>query len=220
MYKLKQYCLMNIPIKSFKSVFTILLISFFSFSGFSQSETSTWKAQFAVGINSPSQSAFVSTFEAKPINFPTFHLGLQRMFNRNMGAKLDFGFNRLSNASNSPEFKVNYSRINAQFVYDFGSLIRLPQKFAVFGHAGPGYTFVKPLGDFPDNKTSFLNVMAGMEFHYGITQGVSLFFDASYIYAFSSDYKSITEGFGTYNGNLLTATVGVSISLSGCYYCE
>jgi len=211
---------MNTLFKTYKFVFAFLLVSFISFSGFSQSETSTWKAQFAVGINSPSQNAFISTFEAKPINFPTFHIGLQRMFSRNMGAKLDFGYNRLSNANNSPDFKVNYSRVNAQFVYDFGSLIRLPPKYAIIGHAGPGYTFVKPLGDFTDNKTSFLNVMGGMEFHYGITQLLSVFLDASYIYAFSSDYKNALEGFGTYNGNLLTVSVGISISLSGCYYCE
>ncbi|WP_452229636.1 MULTISPECIES: cell envelope biogenesis protein OmpA [unclassified Lacinutrix] len=211
---------MIIPIQIFKSAIFFVLLSFISFSGFSQSETSTWKAQFAVGINSPSQSAFVSTFEAKPINFPTVHMGLQRMFSRNLGAKLDFGYNRLSNASNSPEFKVNYSRVNVQAVYDLGSFIRLPQNYAIIAHAGPGFTFVKPLGEYTDNKESFLNAMAGLEFHYGISQSLSLFLDTSYIYAFSGDYDNIGDGFGTFNGNLLTATIGISISLSGCYYCE
>ncbi|WP_452227438.1 outer membrane beta-barrel protein [Lacinutrix cladophorae] len=211
---------MIIPNKTFKTFIFVLLLSFFCFSGFSQSETSTWKAQFAVGINSPSQTAFVSTFEAKPINFPTVHIGLQRMFSRNLGAKLDFGYNRLSNASNSPDFKVNYSRINAQVVYDLGSLIRLPQNYAIMAHAGPGFTFVKPLAEYTNNKESFLNAMAGLEFHYGISQGLSVFLDTSYIYAFSGDYDNVVDGFGTFNGNLLTATVGISISLSGCYYCE
>ena len=211
---------MVIPIKKIKSSIFLLLFSLITFSGFSQSETSTWKAQFAVGINSPSQSNFVANFEAKPINFPTVHIGLQRMFSRNLGAKIDFGYNRLSNASNSPVFKVNYSRINLQAVYDLGSLIRTSNNFAIMAHAGPGYTFVKPLGDFTDNKESFLNAMAGLEFHYGISQSLSVFLDTSYIYAFSSDYKNIGDGFGTFNGNLLTATIGVSISLSGCYYCE
>ena len=212
---------MNISFKNLKSTLSILLIGLMTFSGFSQSETSTWKAQIAFGINSPSQNAFVSTFEAKPINFPTISLGIQRMFSRTLGAKLDFGYNRITHAKNSPEFKVNYSRVNAQVVYDPTNILTfLPRKFAVIAHAGPGYTFVKPLGDYVDNKTSFLNVMAGLEFHYGVTESVSAYLDTSYIYAFSSDYKNNIDGFGTYNGNLLTVSIGISISLSGCYYCE
>jgi hypothetical protein len=212
---------MNIPFKTFKLVSTYLLLIAFTFTGFSQTETSTWKAQFAVGINSPSQNAFVSTFEAKPINFPTINIGVQRMFSRVLGAKLDFGYNRLSHASGSPEFKVNYSRINAQVVYDPSNLINfLPPRISVVAHGGPGFTFVKPLGDYVDNKTSFLNAMFGIEFHYGLSQTMSLLFDTSYIYSFSGDYDNQVAGFGTYNGSLLTFTVGVSISLSGCYYCE
>ena len=212
---------MNTPFETFKSILSILCIGLISFSGFSQSETSTWKAQIAFGINSPNQNAFVSTFEARPINFPTINLGVQRMFSRTIGAKLDFGYNRLTHASNSPEFKVNYSRINAQFVYDPTNMLTfLPRKFAVIAHAGPGYTFVRPLGDYTDNRTSFLNLMAGLEFHYGIAQGVSAYVDTSYIYALSSDYNNNIDGFGTYNGNLLTVSVGVSVSLSGCYFCE
>ena len=212
---------MNIPFKTFKFVSICLLLLVFTFTGYSQNETSTWKAQFAVGVNSPNQSAFVSTFEAKPINFPTINIGVQRMFSRVLGAKLDFGYNRLSSASGSTEFKVNYSRINAQVVYDPSNLINfLPPKIAIVAHGGPGYTFVKPLGDFTNNNTSFLNAMLGIEFHYGLSETLSAFFDTSYIYSFSGDYKSPYAGRGTYNGNLLTITVGVSISLSGCYYCE
>jgi hypothetical protein len=212
---------MNRPFKTFKFITACLLIIGFTLKGFSQTETSTWKAQFALGINSPSQNAFVSTFEAKPINFPTFNIGVQRMFSSVLGAKLDFGYNRLSNASGSPEFKVNYSRINAQVVYDPSNLINfLPPNVAIVAHGGPGFTFVKPLGNYVDNKTSFLNAMIGIEFHYGISQSMSLFLDTSYIYSLSGDYDNLAAGFGTYNGNLLTVTVGVSISLSGCYYCE
>ncbi|MFD2543312.1 outer membrane beta-barrel protein [Lacinutrix gracilariae] len=213
---------MIMRIQKIKYSFCFLALMFMSVSGFSQTETSTWKAQFAVGINSPSQSAFVTNFEAKPVNFPTVHIGLQRMLNRNFGAKLDYGYNRISNATNSdsPEFKINYSRINIQAVYDLGSIIRVPNSYAIMAHAGPGYTFVKPLGVYTDNNTSFLNAMAGLEFHYGISQGLSVFLDTSYIYAFSSDYDTTFDGFGTFNGNLLTATIGVSISLSGCYYCQ
>ena len=193
----------------------------FTISGFSQSETSTWKGQLALGVNSPSTSGFVSSFEAKPINFPTINLGIQRMFSRSIGAKLDFSYNRISHASNSPEFKLNYSRINGQFVYDGGNLLSfLPPQLNVVGHAGPGFTFVKPLGDYTENNTSFFNVMAGIKIHYAISQTFSVYVDTSYIYGFGKDFSPLSDGFASFNGNLLTATVGVSLSLSGCYYCE
>ena len=83
-----------------------------------QIETSKWKALIAIGVNSPSQDGLVKPFEANGLNFPTINLGVQHMFTKQLGAKVDFGYNRFANADNTPEFKVNYSRVNAQFVYD------------------------------------------------------------------------------------------------------
>ena len=189
--------------------------------GFSQSEASKWKGQFAIGINSPNSTGFVPGFEAKPINFLTMHLGIQRMFKPQYGLKLDYGFNRLSNNSDSPYFKINYSRVNVQFVYDATTVMTfLPTHLGVVGHAGPGLSFVKPLSDYAENKNTYLNAMAGIEFHYAVTRTLSLFLDTSYIYGFAKDFDPVTDGFGSFNGNLLTVTVGVSISLSGCYFCD
>lgn len=190
-----------------------------SFSGFSQGDTSTFKAQFALGVNSPSSSGFVEDFEANSINFPSINLGLQYMLKQKFGVKLDFGYNRFSNLNNTPEFKVNYTRINMQVVYDASSLVRGLNKMGVFVHVGPGFSMIKPLGNYGENSTSFLNGMAGVEFHYGISDKLSLFLDTSYIYGFSSDFSPVTTGFGSFNGNLLTVSFGASISLSGCYYC-
>ncbi|WP_299225570.1 cell envelope biogenesis protein OmpA [uncultured Psychroserpens sp.] len=195
----------------------LLLVGVFSFA---QKETNKWKAQVAVGVNSPSQSGFVEEFEAQSINFPTVNLGIQRMFKQQFGAKLDFGFNRFSNANDSPEFKVNYSRINAQFVYDpTESIAFLPQRVGLVTHAGPGFTFVKPLGDFANNNISFLNVMAGFEVHYGLSERMSLYTDVSYVLGLGKDFDPITEGLGSFNGNLLTLTFGITFSISGCQYC-
>ncbi|HLV15635.1 MAG TPA: outer membrane beta-barrel protein [Xanthomarina sp.] len=198
-----------------------VIFLFISVFGFSQAETSKWKAQVALGINNPSSSGFVSGFEGKPINFPTVNLGLQHMFRSQFGAKLDFGFNRLSHDASSPYFKVNYSRINAQFVYDPSSKINfLPIGFGIVAHVGPGFSMIKPLGEYGENKTSFLNVMAGIEFHHKISDQLTIYLDTSYIYGFSSDFDPVTDGYGSFNGNLLTATLGISYSLSGCYYCD
>tara|TARA_R110002049_G_scaffold18043_6_gene69453 strand:- start:3725 stop:4321 length:597 start_codon:yes stop_codon:yes gene_type:complete len=187
--------------------------------GFSQGDKSTIKAQFALGVNSPSTSGFVDGFEGKSLNFPTVNLGIQYMFKPSFGAKLDYGFNRISNDKTARDFKLNYSRINLQGVLDLSQTLYISNRVGTFIHAGPGFSFVKPLGDFPDNKTSFLNVMAGMEFHYGVSDKLSLYFDTSYILGFGKDFNPISDGFGSFNGNLLTITIGASISLSGCYYC-
>ena len=61
--------------------------------------------------------------------------------------------------------------------------------------------------------------MGGIEFHYGISDKLSVYVDTSYIFGFGKDFNPISDGFGSFNGDLLTITFGASISLSGCYYC-
>lgn len=196
-----------------------LAFFFCGFSSLSQGDTNTIKAQFALGVSSPSSNGFVDDFEANSINFPTINLALQYMFKPKLGAKLDFGYNRISNVDNTPEFKLNYSRINLQVVYDASIITSFSNKLGAFIHAGPGFSMIKPLGDFGKNKTSYLNAMGGIELHYGISDKLTIYLDTSYIFGFGKDFKPVTDGFGSFNGDLLTITFGASISLSGCYYC-
>ena len=201
-----------------KTIWLISLVFSSSLLGFSQGDTSTIKAQFALGINSPSSSGFVDDFESNSINFPSINLGLQYMFKPMLGAKLDFGFNRFSDAENSPEFKVNYTRFNAQLVYNLSNIIP-SNRIGTFIHAGPGISMISPLGNYVENNVSFLNAMGGIEFHYGVSDKLSVYLDTSYILGFAKDFDPTLDGFGSFNGNLLTVTIGASISLSGCYYC-
>jgi hypothetical protein len=188
---------------------------------FSQQETSKWKALFAVGLNSPSQTGLIQPFEAKSTNFPTINLGVQHMFKPQLGVKVDFGYNRFSNTDNTPDFKINYTRINAQIVYDATKNIPfLPTEMGLILHAGPGYTMIKPLNIYRENKNAYLNAMAGIEFHYGISRAVSLFVDGSYLFGFAGAFDPITEGAGSFNGDLFTVTFGASVSISGCRTCN
>ncbi len=212
---------MPLNFRIFKNIFLYITFILCGLLGFSQGDTSTVKAQFALGVNSPSQNGFVNNFQAKSINFPSINLGVQYMFKPKLGAKLDFGYNRFSNLSNTPEFKVNYTRLNAQLVYDATRVFGfLPQRVGTFVHAGPGFSSVKPLGNYTQNNNSFLNAMAGIEFHYGISDKLSVYLDGSYILGFGKDFNPISEGFGSFNGDILTLTIGASISLSGCQYCD
>lgn len=214
---------MNIYFPKLKHLVLCLFVVLISLSSVAQSETSKWKAQIAFGFNYPDIDGFVPGFEAKPVNFPTINLGIQHMFKQNLGAKLDFGYNRFSNAEDSAEFKTNYTRVNAQFVYDASRDLRfLPPSIGLVGHVGPGMSFIKPLGTYGNNKHSFFNAMAGVEVHYRIANTVSVYADTSYIVAFSGDetYYPISDGYGTFNNNLFNITLGVSVSLSGCQYCD
>ena len=197
----------------------LLIVLLIGFTSFSQGETSTFKAQFALGVNSPSSNGFVDDFEANTFNFPTINLGLQYMFKPKLGAKLDFGYNRFSNINDTPDFKVNYSRINLQLVYDASMIASFSNQLGVFVHVGPGISIIKPLSNFGDNNISYLNTMGGIEVHYGISDKLSMYFDISYIKGFAKDFDTVMDGFGAFNGDLLTITFGASISLSGCYYC-
>ncbi len=207
-------------LKNYKKTFCTIAFVLSCFVSFSQGDTSTIKAQFALGLNSPSKNGFVNGFEGKTYNFPTVNLGVQYMFKPIFGTKLDYSFSRISNKKDAQMFKLNYSRINLQGVYNLNRIFNLSQDKGLFVHAGPGLSSVKPLGNFTQNKTSFFNAMAGVELHFGISDKLSVYTDVSYIHGFAKDFEPISEGFGAFNGNLLTLTVGASISLSGCYYCE
>lgn len=208
----------NFKVYQHYSLFFLLILCF---KASLAQDTSTFKVQVALGVNNPSRDGFVQGFEGQTYNFPTVNLGLQYMFKPRFGAKLDYGFSRMTNQDYANEFKLNYSRINAQLVYDASPIFSfLPTRMGTFVHAGPGFSMVKPLDIYGENDLSFLNAIAGIEFHYGISDKLSMYVDLSYIHGFSDDFEPISEGFGAFNGNLLTLTIGASISLSGCYYCE
>ncbi len=201
--------------------FIILFITFNSNAQFK--DTAKWKALFAVGLNYPTTDGFVEGTYAKSINFPTVNLGIQRMFNRNYGVKLDYGFNRFKNDEGSPEFKINYSRVNAQFVYDPSEYIGfLPTRLRTILHAGPGLAFVKPLGNLGDNKQTYLNLLGGLEVHYAINEKVSVYTDIAYSYGLTSleDYDPVLSGLGAFNGSVFNLTFGLAVSLSGCQFCD
>ncbi|WP_296311064.1 cell envelope biogenesis protein OmpA [Winogradskyella sp. UBA3174] len=186
-------------------------------------DTSKWKALFAVGLNYPTTDGFVKGTYAQPVNLPAVNIGIQHMLKRQYGVKLDFGFNRFKNDDDSPEFKINYTRINAQFIYNPSEYLGfLPARMQTVLHSGPGVSFVKPLGNLGDNKQTFLNLNLGFELHYAINKKLSIYTDIAYLYGVTSleDYDPVLSGLGAFNGSVLNLTFGLAVSLSGCQYCD
>ena len=188
-----------------------------------QKDVEKWKLQLALGVNNTIDQEETVGFFSKQINFPTINLGVQHMFARNWGAKLDVGYNRSSEATNrSLPYKLNYTRVNVQGVYDFKDLITfLPPPIGIVAHAGPGLSMTKPLGNYANNTYTYPNVMAGVEVHYRLTESLSIYADGSYVYALSkkNKYNVATDGF-SFTGDLAYVAFGAAISLSGCHYCN
>lgn len=189
--------------------------------GRAQRDVEKWKLQLALGVNNPIDRGEDEGYYSKYINFPTIHLGVQHMFSRNWGAKFDLGYNRASSESGSIPYKMNYTRINLQAVYDFkDALSFLPPPIGIVAHLGPGVSMTQPLGDYRDNTYTYPNLLGGVELHYRLSQTVSIFADAGYAYSLSGrdKYDVNVHGF-SFNGDLMYVALGVSLSLSGCNYC-
>ena len=220
--KLNDYYFMTLNFKKQNIKWLLIIIVLFTTHGFSQNNTEKWKLQLAVGVNNPIDTGENVGYYTKYINFPTVNFGIQHMFSESLGAKLDVGFNRASEAEESMIFKLNYTRVNAQIVYNLRSLLSfLPERITAVAHAGPGLSFTLPLGNFRENKNTYLNALAGMEIHYGLSQSLSIFTDLGYVYSFAgkNKYDVNVDGF-SFNDDLMYLTFGVSIALNSCKYCD
>jgi len=186
----------------------------------------TLTLDLGVGINSPSDD-FGLGYKAKGINGLTVDAGIRYMFKKKLGAKVDIGFNRYGADDNSIDFKANLTRVNAQLYYNlwdnlYDLQIRLPERLAIFVHAGPGMTFLKPLSEpYNNEKSSAFNVLGGLAVHYGITDRVAVFVDGSNF--FNMGQKQYYEGEPLdekISTSMFNLTFGVTISInSDCYYC-
>ncbi len=203
----------------------LLCLVFFSVISlsFAQRDTEKVRLQLAAGINNPIDNGENDGYYAKDINLPTINFGLRYMFKPNkLGAKLDVGYNRSKSDVGSLEFKLNYTRVNAQIVYDFYNLLTfLPQEMTIQAHAGPGVSFTKPLLNDSENTYIYLNGLVGLDVYYSISQKLSIFIDVAYAKSFTNKnkYDVVADGF-SFNGDLVYATVGLSVALSGCRYCD
>ncbi len=212
---------MTLVFAKYRVAICIVVFCFASIFAFSQERTEKWRLQFALGINNPIDNGENDGYYTKYVNFPSVNLGVQYMFSDRLGAKLDYGFNRSLNDSGSKPFKLNYSRVNVQLVYDATQDLHfLPEPLKIVAHTGPGFSFTQPLGIDSENKYTYLNWLTGLEVHYNASRTFSVYADVSFAYSLSGKdkYNSTIDGF-SFNGNLVFASVGISVALSGCKYC-
>jgi hypothetical protein len=214
---------MIVIIKKYKiNIISFIFLFGLSMITFGQNDTDTFRMKLAIGLNNPIDDGKNDGYYSKRFNSPTIDFGFQYMFNRTVGAKFDIGFNRASNAPKSLMFKLNYTRINIQIIYDFTNFLNiLPENFYSQVHFGPGISFTKPLANDSDNRYSFINISAGMEISYIITKRFSVICDVSYARSMGGKDKYTTEVDGySFKGDLIYTTFGFTVALSGCQYCK
>ncbi len=206
--------------------YNIFIISFIFLCGllttFAQNDTDTFRMKLALGLHNPIDDGENDGYYSKRFNFPTVDFGFQYLFSRRTGAKLDFGFNRAVSATTSSIFKLNYSRINMQIVYDFTNFLDIfPVNLYGQVHFGPGISFTKPLANDSDNTYTFLNILIGTEISYTITKRFALICDLSFAKSMvgKDKYSNEVDGY-SFKGDLIYTTFGFTVALSGCQYCK
>ncbi|MDW5289234.1 cell envelope biogenesis protein OmpA [Formosa sp. PL04] len=214
---------MSSKLKQQKYISAVVIFLFlFSLNGFAQIDEDVLRFEMSFGGNHALESGFSEGYSGNSVNIPTLNIGAQYMFTNNIGAKLDLGFNRIKGSED--DFKINYTRVNAQGVYDYSSILGVEEKkpLKLQVHAGPGFSFVRPLGGLNNVDQNYFNAMIGTNILYALNRNSSVFFDVSYIHGFTKPetYSPLSEGLGAFNGSMITFTIGISLSLSGCYYCN
>lgn len=194
----------------------ILLLGIYSLNAQTETTRQQWKLQFAIGLNNPIEDGSTVGYFSEYANFPTIGIGVQYMFEPDWGVKLDFGYNRSSETGNSFPFVLNYSRVNAQIVYDATNVIGfLPNRLGLVGHVGPGLSFTTPAAPYSDNTYTFLNLLTGVELNYRLSNTLSIYGDLSYAFSLagSDKYDLNVDGF-SFNGDLIYLTLGLTINLN------
>ena len=138
---------------------------FINATTFGQNDTDTFRMKLALGLHNPIDDGENDGYYSKRFNSPTIDFGFQYLFSRTVRElNLILASTELQVLTKSSMFKLNYSRINMQIVYDFTNFLNiLPENFYSQVHFGPGISFTKPLANDSDNRYSFINISAGME---------------------------------------------------------
>lgn len=141
-----------------------------------------WSIELEAGAHKPATPFSPGYYTSTPSLWQG-GLGVRYMFNENFGAKLDFGYNSITNADNSLEFETEYYRANIQGVVNMGSVLNFrswTNTFNVLIHGGFGYSANKP--SIPNEFSSadqMLNLMAGITPQIRLGNSVALTGDLS-----------------------------------------
>jgi len=215
-----------------KVILSSLIAGALAFGAHAQNDFNKWSIDVNGGFNKP-MAPMTPGYYSPTLNLGHADLGLRYMFNEKFGAKLDYGFGKFTNTSDTDSyapFETSYSRFNLQGVANLGRIMNwetFTRRVNLLGHAGAGMGVVTPKeNEWADHKDNVYNFILGLTGQIKLGERVALNADVSTILNGRQDVsfdgaRSIHAEGGEYNGHYgvngtwWTGTLGLSIYLGG-----
>lgn len=207
--------------------FTLLLLSFAAGAqtavttstepSIDQSAYNKWSIELNGGLNKPLKT-FTPGYGTSSLS--PFHadLGVRYMFNPKFGLKLDFGYDKFSEANDTPEFESTYLRTNLQGVINLGRALNFEtwtNSFGLLLHSGFGVSQLTSKNGF-DGEDYMANGIFGLTGQIKLSNSVALTGDLTGLVNLAQnnnfDGMSTINGSG-FDGFLLNASVGLTFYL-------
>nr|WP_315151976.1 OmpA family protein [uncultured Flavobacterium sp.] len=150
---------------------------------------------------------------------PHVDLGVRYMSNPKFGWKLDFEYDKFSEADNTPSFESTYLRTSLQGVINLGRALNFETFTNTFGiliHAGVGGSQLSASNNFFDDEDYMVNGIAGLTGQAKLSNRIALTVDLTGII---HAYQNVTyDGMsavsqGAFDGILINATAGLTFYL-------
>jgi OOP family OmpA-OmpF porin len=178
-----------------------------------------WSLEAALGINNPTKP-FTKGYFTDRVGWFHADLGTRYMFNRHFGLKADLGFDQISAAAASPDFRTQYWRISLQGVINVGNVLHFHEWTDVVGllvHGGGGFASLTDkhhrLGNGSDEM---LHYVLGFAPQFRISDRVALSADLTMqwnVYQSQNFDLHTPSDISGIDGRLLNASVGLTYYL-------
>lgn len=209
-----------------KLAFLILLV--LSFTANAQNATTSspeasgesynkWSVEVSGGLNKPSKSMTSGYYTEL---FKSLHadLGVRYMLNPRFGLKLDFGYDKLQEGANSPEFESTYLRTSLQGVINLGRTLNFETWTNTIGllvHGGMGASQLTSKNGF-DGEDYMVNGILGLTGQIKLSNRVALTGDITGIVNAQQRYNF--DGMSgirsaVFDGVLVNASIGLTVYL-------
>ncbi len=203
-------------------MYKILLFSFFISSTFlfgQDNAINKLSIDGGIGLNN-SILHFSPGYSNSYFNPFNLNIGARKMFNNKFGAKIDLGYDYLSESGKSLKFNTHYVRASFQGVANLATILQFntfTQKFGLLAHGGFGVSSLLAKNHQLIKQTDeMVHLIFGLTPQYKVNEKIALNIDISMIQNFKQhytfDYHTLNPA-NSRRGSLANLTVGISYKI-------
>lgn len=175
----------------------LLLLGHQSFGQLEKKKYNQFSIEVAYNISVPyTATDFKDLNNGDFTSYDGYNFGIRYMFNQDWGLKGELAFNNYSGENN---LGTNFSRIDAQAVYNLGKLIKLPyatnDKMGLLLHSGFGLSKSKSM--YKNGTENIGNYIIGLTPIFKLNKRMALTMDMTYV----ANFKQQFNYDGTYFNN-------------------